>query len=259
MQNTNIFTRIIEFATKVGLSTWDWFAVICSIAALVVAYCTLRSQRQTERNTTPTVTMGIQEMLWIFLIKQFFYKIQYLHILQVYLQRCNYTKKPEESFIQSFCIAPDNYLHEELFYNQDYEKYFGIVHWIKKHLNDYNMYLEAIARHLEQKNIKPENIERIFDLLDELCYSSMKHYEGIFNGNIENILGEQLFAKQRSVCEKTEIAYGEILQEGERYSRDDAFFNYFNGRIKESYYDIANKYIEYLMIEKNKRFVLVEY
>lgn len=252
-----------HIAFKLYLDCWDWLAIIISIAALVIAILTFCSQRKTEHNTAPVVTMDIQKMLWLFLIKQFFYKIQYLYILKILLERCSYGKKPEESFIQSLCIAPENYIHEELFYAKEYEKHYGNVHWIIKHINDYNLYVNSIANHLDKKNIKPENIDRILSLIDNVCSSLLEHYQSVFEldkkEEFKNLLDKELFDKQRDGIIKSNIVIVPFSKE-DKYSRTDAFINYFGDMdaFKSEYYAIINDYMVFLMTVKKDKIVLVD-
>lgn len=258
------FMSMEKFAEALSLDKWDYVAIVISLIALWVAYKTFKSQKATEKNTMPIINMGIQKKLWLFLIKQFFYKMQYLHILKTLLQRCNYEKKPEESFINSLCIEPDDYLHKELFYDEKYEKYYGNVHWIIKHINDYNLYVSAIAIHLDEKNIKASNIDRMLVLIDAVCLSALKHYRIVFGlqtkEEFRDCLVRELFGKQEEEMKYSSVSFGKILQQGERYTRNDAFTDYFGelDGFKGMYYSITNKYMEFFMVEKKERIVLVD-
>ncbi len=225
------FDWLKEVTEKIVLDKWDWVAIIISISAFVVAIKTLHSQQRTEQNTEPVVTMKVQRMLWEFLIKQYYYKIQYLHILKIKLESCSFQKRPEESFIRSLCINPENYIHEELFFDEKYDKHYGNVHWIKKHLSDYNLYVNSIANHLDNKNITVHNINRLYSILDDLCCSTLNYYQIIFK--VENkvdfktLLDKELFDKQKDEIAKSGFNPDEYPMEKERYLRDDAFVNYF--------------------------------
>ena len=173
-------------------------------------------------------------MLWLFLIKQFYYKIQYLQVLKILLEKCRYTKKPEESFIQSLCIFPERFLHEELFYSDDCKKYYGNVHWIIKHIMDYNLYVNSLAKNLNRKNIKPENFDRLFSFMDALCKSLLKYYSIIFDIKSKNdfikTLNEELFDKQRNEIDDNSVKIeksGIKLSETEKYACHDGFIDYF--------------------------------
>lgn len=263
---------IIEFAKSWGLNIWDWVAVLIAFSSFIIAMCsfnvareTLRSQKATQKNTTPLIKMDTQKMLWLFLIKQFYYKIQYLQVLKILLEKCKYTKKPEESFIQSLCILPERFLHEELFYSDKYKKYFGNVHWITKHILDYNLYVNSLANNLNHKNIKPENFDRLFSFIDALCKSLLKYYSIIFDIKSKNdfikTLNKELFDKQKKDVDNNIIKIeksGIRLSETEKYTYHDGFIEFFEDYDKnfENFYQTAtNNYIEYLLFKERIKLV----
>lgn len=268
------YYKISEFAKNHALNDWDWLALIISIVALVIASITLivaiktlHSQQATQDNTAPIITMKVQKKLWLYLIKQLYYKLQYLHVLQIQLQRCNYKKKPEESFIQSFCIIPESYIHEELFYDDDDN--YGDVNWLKKHIMEYNMYFRSATSHLNQRNIKPEIIDRMFFFINDACQHALKYYCSIFrkeykddNNEFMNYFEDELFKNQRNKIEEKgskDFPFGEYITKDEEYSRKDGFVDFFGNNdeeFKRRYYNTTNRYMEYLL--SSGKIVLVD-
>lgn len=239
--------------------------IIISILSLIVASLTLWSQRETQKNTAPTIDMRIQKLLWLNLIKQFYYKIQYLHMLKIMLKKSQFKKKPEDSFIQSLSIAPENYIHEELFYKKKYAEYYGNVYWIKKHIIDYNLYVSSVANHLDQKNIKTENIDRMLSLIDALCSSLLKYYQKIFEvdkkEDMSTMLDIELFNKQREEIEECKVGHDVSLKDEMAYTRkEDAFINFFKDLdgFANKYYSIINDYMGFYINRKKGRIVLVD-
>ncbi len=241
------------------IENWDWAAFAIAAFALYIAIRTLKSQKATQENTTRIMTMNIQKMLFVILIKQYYYKIQYLHVLRIKLQKCNYKKKPEESFIQSLCIIPENYIHEELFYEN--EDNYGDIHWLKKHIMEYNLYVNSVANQLYQKNINPENLDRMLEHIDGLCRWTLRMYQTIFNISKEelyNHLKEVLFEKQKNVISEKNNSIIKF-DAREEYSRNDEFVKFIksiDNTYERNYYSITNRYMERLMA--GRKIILVE-
>lgn len=246
-------------ATILPILNWDWAAFFISVVALIIAFRTLNSQEATQKNTTPIMNEKIQIMLFFILIKQYYYKIQYLHVLKIKLQDCGFKQKPEESFIQSLSIIPERYIHEVLFYED--EKSYGDIHWLIKHIMEYNLYVNSVANHLFQKNINPDNIDRLFELIDGLCRWTLSMYQDIFKISKEQLfqeLKENLFEKQKgyiNVNNDSNITFNTR----EEYTRNDEFVKFISSvdnTYVSNYYSITNRYMEHL--KSGRKIILVE-
>lgn len=270
---------IRQFAKDYSLDTWDWFAAIVAVSSLVIAvsslviaFKTLRSQKATQQNTAPVVTMAIQKMLWLKLIEQIYLDLMRLHALRILLERCNYTKKPEEIFIQNFHINEDDFIHEELFYNQ--ERRFAHVHRLKEQIVEYNRFFLSYANIIKERTITEDRVERMILRINVLLKLALKEYLMAFRENDLVMNGVDVVAKvgfDEDVIDEladnykkyqidflnyfgTQIEYGTVLKEKERYSCKDSyveFFSYFgegkyNGFIT-TYYEYSNKYLEFLL------------
>lgn len=257
MQTLNLWNSDWKF---VPIVNWDWAAFFIAFVAMLIAGLTLKSQKATQINTKPIMNMNIQKMLFFILIKQYYYKIQYLHVLKIKLQNCNYGLKPEESFIESLSIIPERYIHEELFYDND--KYFGDIHWLTKHIMEYNLYVHSVASHLYQKNINPDNINRMLELIDGLCRWTLSMYQDIFKIKTEilfNELKDNLFEKQKSYLSINDNSIPKF-NTYDVYSRNDEFVKFIksiNHNYDINYYSITNRYMERLMT--GRRIILVKY
>ena len=70
---TYFVTPIISIANQCEFKEWDWAAFAVAAFALYIAIRTLNSQKATQKNTSPIKTMNIQKMLFVILIKQYYY------------------------------------------------------------------------------------------------------------------------------------------------------------------------------------------
>ena len=245
----------------------DLFTTIIAFISLVVAVLTFCSQKKTQENTTPAVNMDIQKTLWLSMIKQFYYKMQYLYALRILLEECDYKKKPEERCLLNLCIRPDDYIHEELFYAEEYKNYYSNVHWIKKHLEDFNIQINIIVNRLNNENIKSEKVDYIFSFLDDICLSCLEYYQKIFKieskEKLKDTLNKELFDKQKKELDQYKEPEKKEEQEKTRinYNLKDAFIKYFKDidKFADDYYDSTTAYIEYYLKEKKERISLVDY
>ena len=168
-----IHRQVVEFAEKYGLSTWDWVALIITILSfliavlsLIIATKTLSSQKQTQKNTTPIMSLAIQETLLMEVIVNAYNTIVELYSLHILMSRNGYKLYPEESLLQSFCL-PSDYIHEELFYSD--ENKYGRIHQLKSVMENYNRYVKSIANHLYERGLEGNEVERMFALLNNTC------------------------------------------------------------------------------------------
>lgn len=113
---------IKEFAEWLDLTIWDWIAVAVSFCSLLVAVLsfiiarqTLKSQRQTEKNTMPIINVGIQELL----LNELILKLLDGHIritaLWYLLNEKKYVFYPSEHILEKIHIPIDT-IHVDLFY-----------------------------------------------------------------------------------------------------------------------------------------------
>lgn len=140
--------QVIDFAEKYGLSTWDWVALIITslsliiaIISVVIATKTLRSQKETQKNTQPIMNITNQE----FLIGQKLLCILdsyiYLFSLQFFLTENDYKVKPSSHFWQLTTIPLDD-MNEGLFYNDNSK--FIAFNWLKTVMKDFNTNISGL-------------------------------------------------------------------------------------------------------------------
>ena len=157
---------IKEFAEWLDLTIWDWIAVTVSFCSLLVAVLsfiiarqTLKSQRQTEKNTMPIINVGIQELL----LNELILKLLDGHIritaLWYLLNEKKYVFYLSEHILEKIHIPIDT-IHVDLFYGnkQQYRTMQGLLDMIK----NYNVGIGVLNSHLKNKSIVPEVLNNEF-------------------------------------------------------------------------------------------------
>lgn len=258
---------IKEFAELYSLNVWDWFAAIIAVSSLIIAISslviackTLKSQKETQKNTAPIVTINIQEMLWIRLLQKIHNNIRKLVALQLLLGKNKYKASPDESFIQSFCVPINDFVHEELFYNN--ERIFAYVHELKEELSNFNNYFLSIANHLDKKIITTKIIERMKIYIDNLGSIALNYYLRVFLNNDQSQiydLIDRIFYDIDFYLDENGNPFWEELQNKDLlYSDEDVFIRFFKSieegkykKFKTAYYESINLYANFL-ISTNK-------
>lgn len=247
---------IKDFAEQYSLDIWDWFAAIIAVSSLVIAASslviatkTLRSQRATQNNTAPIITMSIQEMLWIRLLQQIQYNIKRLFALKLILEKNNYHKKPEDCFIQSFTISIDSFIHEELFYSD--EKLFKSIHLLKEEILDYNRYFISIANKLNNSSLKKDSISRMFKLIDQIGYDALDSYQKIFHENDKSKIIDKIFYDLDFFLDEKgnpffDYTMDNHIEKNFEYSETDVFISFFNDIGEDKYNEFRTAYYEYV-------------
>lgn len=147
---------IKEFAESFGLDIWDWIAVTISLGSLCVAIYTLKSQRQTERNTMPIMTLDIQKVL----LKELFVKVfdGYMRItaLKKLLDKTKYRFYPSEEILIDLKLDISQ-IHIELYFDDvnEYRCIQGLLDMTKA----YNSRIEIVNRHMKDRAIPMEILE----------------------------------------------------------------------------------------------------
>lgn len=268
---------IKRFAEEYNLDIWDWFAASVALFSLIVAALsfivackTLRSQKATQRNTAPLVTMPIQKMLYLKLIELLYVNLLRIEGLRILLERNKYSRKPREEFILNFRIIAKDYIHEELFYTQ--ERRFNHVHNTIRWIETYNCVINSIATHLDEMNMTPSKIKRIIYEINRLSGLVLRNYILAFRKNDivisdQDVLELVLTKDEETVEEITNylkktivrflhyshIEYGTILREEEKYNIKDSFVEFLsrhgdkNDDFIKNYYEYSNKYLEKIL------------
>ena len=161
---------IDDFANSWHLTNWDWLAFAIAIlsfvvasVSLIVAVRTLRSQRQTERNTTPIMNPEIQQFLVDELFDRLFDGYIGLHALRESLAKVGFDAYPPGDELMDFALRVDD-IHCELYYN-DPVKY-RMFQGFREQMENYNRRLVAFGRNLGNPSLSAQYLKQ--DLIDLL-------------------------------------------------------------------------------------------
>ena len=154
------------FVENWGISIWDWITASVTICSFVVAICafiiarkTLKSQKQTEKNTMPIINMKIQEFLFSGLVLKLLDAHMKLAALWYLLNEKDFSFYPSEHILEKLKIDK-NLIHAELFYG-DFEDY-RVVEGFLDMLNSYNINIAILNEHLKSPVISNEMLYNEF-------------------------------------------------------------------------------------------------
>ena len=204
----NWHSSITEFGTQLGFNIWDWSAVlisICSvmiaIGSLTVAFKTLKSQKKTEKNTTPSINQDVQLFLLNNKLKDAYESFIHLLVLQISLEGLKvngetYKVKPTSQFWDVVRLNVAD-LHEEIFYNDI--KGFTHFHTFVNFVNFYNYDIELLQQSIEKDEIDPtfkksvlkKCIENLFPII-QLWHKCLRESFNIENAEIAKILDSHI-------------------------------------------------------------------
>lgn len=185
--------QVVDFALRYGLNTWDWvaliitsFSLMIAIISVVIATKTLKSQKETQKNTQPIMNLVNQE----FLIGQKLLCILdsyiYLFALQFFLTKHDYKVKPSSHFWQITEISLDD-LNESLFYNEN-EKFIEF-NWLKTVIKEFNTNIMGLKEILSNSKAKKEEKDlellHIFDNIGMIMSAYYDTLEICFNQDTE--------------------------------------------------------------------------
>lgn len=116
---------IERIAELLHVSEWDWIAIIIAlislgiaIASMIFAKRTLKSQRQTEINTTPIIKSSIQEFLLKEILVKVFDGYMRLTSLKYLYNKEKYKSYVSEEKLMDLKIDTNN-IHVELFFSDE--------------------------------------------------------------------------------------------------------------------------------------------
>ena len=170
--NTTIsYVSIIYSTLSIGLGNWVknnavLLTFIVSFISLLVAFCTLVSQRQTQRNTAPDINEKVQLSLLKTYFRNFYDSAYMLYALYYALVKTEFKIKPIHLFWFKF-YNPNEYLFERTFYN-DTQKLALFKDFISKCLDYFNGIQRL--RILFEENASVENLKKEFKFLFE-CHA----------------------------------------------------------------------------------------
>lgn len=195
---------ITEFGKEFGFNIWDWSAVLISFCSVLIAICsfivafkTFKSQKKTEKNTTPAINKEVQLFLVNNKLKEAYESFIHLLILQISLEGIEvdgskYRVKPTSQFWDLVRLKVTD-LHEEIFYNKINE--FTHFHTFADFVDIFNNDIELLHDTIENSEIDAsfkktalkKCIENLFPII-QLWYKCLRESFNIDNKEISNIL-----------------------------------------------------------------------
>lgn len=203
---------IEQIAQKYGLDTWDWIALsitlttlVVSSVSLVVACKTLKSQKQTEKNTYPDINPNIQLSLVQPFISGFLSSAYHLFALYYILNKTNFKTRPSHQIWNLF-VNPKDYLFERVFYSDinNFQRFKSFIGYCEDFNKDIDCLKKLFDEEAAEEEIKTEfmflfhSIILISDQSLQLLRNSFSLTESqlifFFKGSfdIENVLSEEI-------------------------------------------------------------------
>lgn len=148
---------IKEIAEYLELNVWDWLAVLIALSSFCIAcfslhYAinTLKSQRQTEKNTLPIINHDIQKFQLCDLIRKLLDGHMRLTALWHMLNERAFKVYPSERILRLLKV-PQDIIHIELFYDNyiHYRCIQGLIDMIE----DYNTSIDVLEIHLKDGSV----------------------------------------------------------------------------------------------------------
>lgn len=175
---------------------WDWVAVIVAILSFVIASFalgvatkTLKSQRQTEKNTTPIMTTSIQKFLLKEILIRLFCGYMKINTLKMVLEESLYQTTVSKILLSDIKIDEGD-IHVELFYDNDVS--YRLIRGLLDEIRLYNRYVDIVIDHQEQDCKDKGVLEQEMD--------GLLQRNGIVADVISKVMGILYNYKPQEVC-----------------------------------------------------------
>ena len=155
-----------EIIRYLRLNIYDWIAVLIALLSLIIAFSsfyvafkTLKSQRQTEKNTLPVINLDIQRFQLCDLIRKLLDGHMRLTALWHLLNTYAFKVYPTERILRLIKI-PQDIIHIEIFYNNyvHYRCMQGLIDMI----DDYNISIDILENHLKDSSVDSDFLYKEF-------------------------------------------------------------------------------------------------
>ena len=221
---------IKEIAEYLELNIWDWLAVLIAllsfgIACLSLYYAikTLKSQRQTEKNTLPIINLDIQRFQLCDFIRKLLDGHMRLTALWHMLNSHAFKVYPTERILRLLKI-PHDIIHIELFYNNyvHYRCMQGLIDMV----DDYNISIDILESHLKDSSVdsdflyneffhitnKNDSLAEAWDKIMSIVLGyTEEEKSSLFDEYIENISDEVVSEHHDIVFYKPSEVYSNFL------------------------------------------------
>lgn len=227
---TRDIISIEEIAEYLQLTVWDWLAVLIAllsfcIACLSLFYAikTLKSQRQTEKNTLPIINLDIQRFQLCDLIRKLLDGHMRLTALWHMLNNHAFKVYPTERILRLIKI-PQDIIHIELFYNN--YVYYRCMQGLIDMIDDYNTSIDILENHLKDSSVdgdflyneffhitnKNDSLAESWDKIMTIVFGYNKEDKSsLFDEYIENISDDVVSGHYDNVFYKSSEVYSDFL------------------------------------------------
>lgn len=206
-----------ETADNTKKGGYETLTIILSVLAFVIAIVTMfytirtyRSQKETQKNTTPLFTKEKQHEVLMALSERLLENYLEICVARIKMEKSK-NNIPSELVFSAFHIDSSE-LHLELFYNESYDKEvvfmyrsteYAMMSYLKSLIDQYNNWCQIINTHIMQKSLdydilKQEVdfriIRKLLNIIEHLSVASNK----IFKDKIEirNHLVKYIWARK---------------------------------------------------------------
>lgn len=254
---------IKEFAEYFSLNIWDWIALLVALSSLcvasfsyVVARRTLTSQKQTEKNTTPSINVNVQVLLFRELVKDMFDSHIKLKAISVLIKNNKDSYIFPNSIWDNLILERSN-IHCELFYNE-IEK-FRYVSELYKKVCDYNSNIMTLKEYAKL-NMNYTVIEQILEEMDKIqlhILGVLSNFEILHNIPIEMKDAPFDYFVQYDISGiNLNIDMNEIKNfENKYFNMNDPFVVNFDNYSKKTFLKTMDKCVDY-MIGTYSRYII---
>lgn len=180
--------EFISTVQSFGLDTWDWVAIIIAAVSLCFTFKTLRSQRETEKNTMKITEEGQFELL-IDYIRHFYANLVVVLAVLAKLNKRYNTHYPSEEHFRKLIVDlevlhPEAFVHSQDRYDAIHNLYILIRNFntecgvAEKHISSKDVCIEAKKRDFNTLIFKQDYfVGRFIDCIKKLCGSSEEKYD----------------------------------------------------------------------------------
>lgn len=244
---------------------WDFIAIViafCSFCVALRSYFiakkTLKSQRQTEINTTPLMNKDVQSFLMKENLFQLYDAYINLNALKNVLDECDYGSFPYRGIQQDLEINSD-FIHLEIFFTQvtTYHAFKGFTDLIRNYNSGINCFFDSIRNKELTKDYYSKMLEDFIKSVNDMvhywiiimkkCYSLNENNLSEIMDNIIGLFKYNLEDPRISKIINKESNFIEFYSEEEKQEELIAIMNF---RLKDAVDEYSKLLINYERIDK---------
>lgn len=146
---------IYEFAKKIHLTEWDYFAFGLALGTIIVAGFTLYYQRRTEKNTAPVIKKKVQFILFKDIVIRLFDSYIKLNAIDSLFKSIGYKGFITREYLFDLLIQIEK-IHPELYYDDENQSHYIAIDGISMELSTYNAHISYLYELLQNNDISSD-------------------------------------------------------------------------------------------------------